>query len=136
MMRNGSGIRIAEWEKTHRVAKERSGESAPAKGRILLVDDDSMVLEAHAETLRRLGYFVAPSQNPLEAFALFKENPQRFDLLVADEIMPHMRGTEMAAQIRRLRGGIPVVIITGGFVRRGRKRRPKLSISPALFSSR
>jgi DNA-binding NtrC family response regulator len=90
-------------------------EAGLTKWRILVVDDEPAVLEAHTEMLRRLGYRVATSQNPLEAFDFFKENPYELDLIMADQIMPFMRGTEMAEQIRRIRNDIPVIIITGGF---------------------
>ena len=110
------------------------GKPGREKGRILLVDDDLAVLEIQTERLRRMGYRVAPSQNPREAFDLFKEDPYGFDLLMTDEIMPHMRGTEMAEQIRLIRNGMPVIIITAGLdVERTQERAEALHINSVFL---
>ena len=86
----------------------------PPKRNILLVDDDQEVLDVQAQILGRLGYGVTAVRDPLNAFALFREDPRRFDLVITDEIMPGLRGTEMAALIRSVRPDLPVMIITAG----------------------
>lgn len=90
------------------------GQPETEKTRILLVDDEVVVLEVQAEILRRLGYGVAASKDSLEAFDLFKESPYGFDLVITDEIMPRLRGTELAARIRDIRPDVPVIILTAG----------------------
>ena len=82
--------------------------------RILLVDDEQAFLEAQSEILRRLGYYVAPSRNAMRALELFDENPHEFDLVITDEIMPGMAGSEMCRRIREVRPGIPIIIVTAG----------------------
>jgi FixJ family two-component response regulator len=46
----------------------------------------------------------------LQAFAA---EPQRFDLLLTDEAMPDLIGTELAREIRALRRNIPIIVMSG-----------------------
>ncbi len=88
--------------------------SGSEKGHILLVEDEPTLLETQAELLRRMGYAVETSADPIHAVSIFNENPHRFGLVIADEIMPHMRGTEMAVLMRAVRPDLPFVIVTAG----------------------
>jgi CheY-like chemotaxis protein len=89
-------------------------EPGPAIRRILLVDDEQAFLEAQSEILRRLGYRVASSPSPTAALDLFKGNPREFDLVITDEIMPGITGSEMCRRMREVRPEIPVIIVTAG----------------------
>jgi CheY-like chemotaxis protein len=82
--------------------------------RILLVDDEQAFLEAQSEILRRFGYFVVPSHSGVAALELFKGNPDEFDLIITDEIMPGMAGSEMCRRMREVRPELPVIIVTAG----------------------
>lgn len=107
--------------------------SESSKKHILLVDDDPEVLDVQAQMLGRMGYRVTAFQNSQEAFARFRDDPCRFDLVVTDEIMPGLRGTEMAALIRGIRPDLPVMIVTAGLdVERTRGRTKDLHIG-AVF---
>jgi CheY-like chemotaxis protein len=86
----------------------------PAIRRILLVDDEQAFLEVQSEILRRLGYSVAPNHNAAAALELFAGNPLEFDLIITDEIMPGMVGSEMCRRIREVRPEIPIIIMTAG----------------------
>ena len=89
-------------------------EPGPAIKHILLVDDERALLEAQSEILDRLGYFVAPSHSSVHALELFNGNPHEFDLIIADEIMPGMTGSEMCRRMREVRPELPVIIMTAG----------------------
>lgn len=86
---------------------------ARGSGKILLVDDEAMVLEVTKRTLCELGYDVVASQETKEAIALFEQNPDRFDLVVCDMTMPYMNGDTLAARIKALRPALPVVLCSG-----------------------
>jgi DNA-binding NtrC family response regulator len=49
----------------------------------------------------------------LVALAAFRADPQRFDLALIDEVMPEMRGTQVAAVLHQTRPELPVLLMTG-----------------------
>jgi signal transduction histidine kinase/CheY-like chemotaxis protein len=80
---------------------------------ILVVDDDETMLRLAEEMLAESGYEpVGYSQSPA-ALAAFNADPQRFDLIVTDEIMPDLSGTELAAKCREVLPRIPILLTTG-----------------------
>jgi len=81
--------------------------------RILLIDDEEDLVYAGVKMLRRLGYEVVGCSTPAEALALFQAHPERFDLVISDQSMPKMTGTELAKAILNLRPGFPIIICTG-----------------------
>ncbi len=82
-------------------------------GTILLVDDDPSIVRLERDMLRQLGYRVVASRESREALNIFRKDPYRFNLLLTDYIMPGMTGTELAREALKIRGDIPIVIITG-----------------------
>jgi CheY-like chemotaxis protein len=44
---------------------------------------------------------------------LFRAAPQRFDVVLTDAIMPEMSGTELLAEIRRIRPQLPGILVSG-----------------------
>ena len=86
----------------------------PATGgaakRILVVDDDSSILEIASRALA--GYRVLVARDPDEALSLAKDSTS-LDLLITDFLMPSMTGSELMARIREFRPRIHVVMLTG-----------------------
>ena len=83
------------------------------EGTILLVDDEEDIIEWMSELLDQLGYTVIADSNPKNAFHVFNENPERFDLVLTDLTMPKMTGTDLIKAIRRVRSDLPVILCTG-----------------------
>ncbi len=81
--------------------------------RVLLVDDDPMVLGILSRILGRAGYRVASHGDPIEALAALEAGPDGFDLLVTDRAMPGLSGPEVAQRARVLNPGLPVMLLTG-----------------------
>ena len=50
---------------------------------------------------------------PTEAVSLFSRAPERFDALIVDEIMPDLRGTELAAELVLIKNDISIILMTG-----------------------
>jgi len=82
-------------------------------GHVLVVDDEPAVGEFMGELLESWGLEVTVKPNGAEAEALFAENPQHFDLVVTDQTMPKMTGTELAQRLMARRPGLPVILYTG-----------------------
>jgi len=86
---------------------------APTQPRcILLVDDDPLVTEATAGMLEQLGHrALIASSGPL-ALELIRLEPA-LDLVITDQAMPGMSGTELAARVHDARPTLPIVLATG-----------------------
>ena len=81
--------------------------------RILLVDDEPMVLGACEALLKRMGYHVTAVSDPAAALARLRSDPYEFDLLFTDQSMPGMNGVALARASRTVRSDLPVVLTTG-----------------------
>jgi CheY-like chemotaxis protein len=94
---------------------EQKPSRPPATGRetILLVDDEAPIVESVEPILARLGYDVIALTDPEEALAVYRERPNRFDVLLVDHMMPGMTGLEFAAQVRDKHHRVPVILYTG-----------------------
>ncbi|HWL68405.1 MAG TPA: two-component system VirA-like sensor kinase [Geminicoccus sp.] len=80
---------------------------------VLLVDDEEMLVSLTEEILAGLGYEPAGFTDPLRAVQAFEADPERFDLVLSDMVMPGMTGDQLADRITLLRPDVPVVLMTG-----------------------
>ncbi len=83
------------------------------KGRILLVDDEKVLVEMGKQMLEYLGYEVTGVQSSIEALELFSRNPSYFDAVVTDYTMPKMNGISLARAMLAIRPQLPVLLCTG-----------------------
>jgi PAS domain S-box-containing protein len=63
--------------------------------------------------LERLGYQVETKTDPVEALELFREKPERFDLVITDMTMPRMTGDLLVKEILKIRADMPTILCTG-----------------------
>lgn len=80
---------------------------------ILIAEDHEGVRESACCTLERLGYHVVPVPDGAAALDLFRREPDRFDLVLLDVVMPHLNGPEVYALMEVLRPGLPVLFTSG-----------------------
>jgi signal transduction histidine kinase/ActR/RegA family two-component response regulator len=89
-------------------------ESTPAgRENILFVDDEKDIGTAYATPLRRLGYDVTVCESGIEALKLYHADPARFDLIITDQIMPELSGSDLAKKVAENGNGTPVMICSG-----------------------
>ncbi len=81
--------------------------------RILFVDDEEAIADLGREMLQDFGYDVTVMISSVEALEMFKKSPDRFDLIITDQIMPDMTGTELIEEVMKLRDDIPVILTSG-----------------------
>ncbi|MCE5336723.1 MAG: response regulator [Desulfobacteraceae bacterium] len=84
-----------------------------SKGRILLIDDEQMILEVAQTLLETLGYEVTAQRDAFEALQTFAANPDEFDLVITDYFMPRLNGMDFTAKILHIRPRMPIIICTG-----------------------
>ena len=63
--------------------------------------------------LRRLGYRVAAHSSVPEALDDFQQDPRGYDLVITDQAMPWMSGTELAERMLMLRPKLPIILCAG-----------------------
>ena len=80
--------------------------------RLLLVDDEPEVLAVLAAGLRDRGHSVVAAGGGLEALGALSADPA-FDLLVTDLSMPGIDGLRLIEDARRMRPGLPAILVTG-----------------------
>jgi len=85
--------------------------------RILLVEDDCVVLKFEQILLNKLDHHVDGFQNPIEALKHFQASPFKYDVIITDLDMPAMSGDDLACQIKAVRPDIPVVLCSGDLIR-------------------
>ncbi|MDH3687053.1 MAG: sigma-54 dependent transcriptional regulator [Myxococcales bacterium] len=82
----------------------------PNSKRLLLVDDDRAMRELLASLFTEEGHVVTEATSAEEAIASLEDD--EFDVVLSDIRMPGRSGIEMVADVKRLRPGTPVVLMT------------------------
>lgn len=80
---------------------------------IMVVDDEESITLFLLALLGNRGYEVSIFNDPTAALHHFECAPEAIDLVISDQTMPGMTGSEMAAQMFALRPGLPFLLCTG-----------------------
>lgn len=84
--------------------------------RILLVDDDPLIIRSLSDTLAHDGHDVSAAsggQAGIDAFAQARAEGRGFDLVITDLGMPYVDGRRVAAAVKALDTATPVLLLTG-----------------------
>lgn len=81
--------------------------------RILLVDDEAMLLNLMVSVLESAGYSVVAKENAEEVLALLQSGEFPFDLVASDVQLEEMDGVELAKAIRSTHPEVRVLLTTG-----------------------
>jgi CheY-like chemotaxis protein len=114
----GVGSTFTIWLPTNgkmpRLLAEPAREVPRGSGETVMIVDDERALVALAEdTLAELGYEPVGFDSSVAALQAFRAEPKRFDLVLTDETMPDLTGTELAREIRQLRPEISIILMSG-----------------------
>lgn len=83
------------------------------KERILLIDDEEILVEMGRTMLERLGYKVTVRTSSIDALVTFQNQPDKFDAVITDQTMPVMTGVDLARRVLQIRPDIPIILCTG-----------------------
>jgi CheY-like chemotaxis protein len=83
------------------------------KETILVVEDDPDVRELMEAVLREYGYTVIMANDGEEGLTLFEQHAASIALVIADLMMPKMKGRELYEQIRRLSPTVRFLFVSG-----------------------
>jgi PAS domain S-box-containing protein len=84
--------------------------------RILIVDDDPLLLKSLRDVLESDGHTVVAAnsgQDGIERFRSAEERHESFGVVITDLGMPHIDGRQVAGAIRAIRASVPVILLTG-----------------------
>jgi two-component system cell cycle sensor histidine kinase/response regulator CckA len=80
---------------------------------ILLVDDESMILEIGQEMLKILGYTVLQAKGGQEAIEIYRAQGDTIELVILDMIMPDLGGSETYDKLKELNPRAKVLLSSG-----------------------
>lgn len=80
---------------------------------VLFVDDEPDIARMASHMLASLGYDPVVCTRADEALELVRRDPGQYDVVISDQVMPEMPGTQLAHELRSLRPDLPVVLCSG-----------------------
>ena len=80
---------------------------------ILLVDDNEAVWDVLIESLQGLGYAVILAENGIDTVEIYRNNPEEFDLVILDMIMPKQGGHSTFFELKSIDPNVNVLLISG-----------------------
>ncbi len=101
-------------------ANEKTADTAPSqklgtskKCHFLVAEDEPILLKMYGKMIERQGFTATLCQNGKEAFEIFCDNPDQFNLILTDQEMPKMTGIQLSQEILKIRPDIPIFLATG-----------------------
>lgn len=81
---------------------------------IMLVDDEESIVYTGQQMLERYcNYKITAMTSGVEALEVFRADPDKFDVVITDMIMPKMTGDALARELLKIRPDTPVILCTG-----------------------
>jgi DNA-binding NtrC family response regulator len=80
--------------------------------RILLVEDESDLMQLYRDLLCGAGHEVEGFTNPLDAYSRFQENPDRYDAVISDVRMQGMSGVQLAKKLKEINRDVQIFLMS------------------------
>jgi PAS domain S-box-containing protein len=116
--KEGEGTTFEIWlpvvGETGTPAVESAGTLPRGNGEtVMIIDDERQLVSLAEEITAELGYEPVGFESSGAALEAFRAAPRRFDVVLTDESMPELIGSELAKEIRQLRPAIPIILMSG-----------------------
>lgn len=121
-LREANGVSASRWPHPTEAGQRR----------ILLVEDNTLVMHTVASTLERAGYRVTQAQDGEQAWLLIDQAETDFDLLLTDLNMPRLSGRDLLVRLRENAFEAPVMVLSGLVDAEQRKELEKLGAHAIL----
>ena len=99
--------------RTSQVAQEAEALPHGNGETIMLVDDEDVLVRLGEELIAELGYEPVGFTSAADALEAFRADPQRCAVVLSDETMPGMTGSQLAERIRAINDTVPIVLMSG-----------------------
>jgi two-component system, cell cycle sensor histidine kinase and response regulator CckA len=93
--------------------KTNNGDDWYPTGTILLVDDETTVLQVGQRMLKKVGFSVESAENGQDAVELFQKQHENLTAVVLDLAMPKMNGIETFHAMQKINANVPVLLSSG-----------------------
>jgi CheY-like chemotaxis protein len=80
---------------------------------VLLVDDETMIIDVSVQMLKKMGYDVLTANNGREAIEIFQQNKEKVAIVILDLIMPGMGGGEVYERLKEIDSNVKVLLSSG-----------------------
>ena len=80
---------------------------------ILIVDDEELITSLYQDFLNDYGFNSTICEDGIIALAAFEQSDIPFDLVITDQTMPNMTGTELSIALLALVPTLPIILLTG-----------------------
>lgn len=81
--------------------------------KVLIVDDHEAVVRMLEKSLTYYGFNVTTETDSVRALKMIRQNPEKFDVMVTDYMMPSMTGLNLAKKTKRIRSNLGIILMTG-----------------------
>jgi CheY-like chemotaxis protein len=90
--------------------------TVPTRLRLLVVDDDPLLIKSIRDTLETDGHVVITASSGREGIEVFRQAKERrepFAAVITDLGMPHVNGRQVALEIKNIEPKVPIILLTG-----------------------
>lgn len=87
--------------------------SSKYKGKILVIDDEKLIVDMLKIMLKRIGYEAFAAETPTKAFELFRKKRGDIDAVILDMNMPKMSGKEIFIKMKEIDPNVRVLLSSG-----------------------
>ncbi len=98
----------------------------------LVIDDEEAMRRAAARMLKVMGYSVLVANDAIEGLNTFQKEQHQLRLVLTDQSMPGMLGTEAIVQMRQQRPELPIILMTGFDPDRASQQWQQLNLTEIL----
>jgi len=81
--------------------------------RLLIIEDNEEVLRSLKKYFTKKEYAVVTASNGLDGLKAYENDPQGFDLIITDLVMPNISGVAIISLVKKKSPETPVIAITG-----------------------
>jgi CheY-like chemotaxis protein/HJR/Mrr/RecB family endonuclease len=79
--------------------------------RVLIVDDNEMIIHLTQTLMQKVGYQVTAKTSITDAIEVFRKNPDAFDVVIVNQYMPIMAGDQLINELKKFRPDVKGILI-------------------------
>ncbi|MBU2515469.1 response regulator [bacterium] len=95
------------------ICKKETESMPKGNEHILVVDDEISLVKLEKRILEKCGYKVTTAISSPDVLELFRDHPEAFDLVISDQAMPKLVGSDLAKELLKIRPDIKIILVTG-----------------------